>query len=416
MKSTPTRDRSLHIADTAERPPGMTRRQLLAGAAGLGAGALIVGWPAMAEAIEALPAPGQPSGEFLGTVPFLNTGNVQFGEASGAGLEGRRFLDPSTLSESTLVTPSDRFFLHTRKPDALPPADQWQVRVRLYGTGPERVPMEWFTAHERDMGVHLIEGASNGPGVEWGLISAARWTGVPVTELFAGFSEEGLHGLLISGHDRHLQPVADAQAGASWIFSFDQLRETGAFLATKINGQPLSEDQGAPLRLVVPGWFGCAHIKWVQDVVAQDLQAPSTPQMLEYARRTFQKGKPRLAAHYHAAKTGLSLLPVRVERWRVDGEIVHRIVGIVWGGTAPVDQLSLRVVAEDEPRKAVLTPQPITHFTWPASTSTWALWSHTVRLPAVGVHRIAPVRPDRQTYAPRIDGRTLLRRFVVAPS
>jgi len=113
MKSTATSGRPAHADRTDETAPvaavpaGMTRRQLLAGAAGLGAGALFCGWPVMASALEALPAPGRPDGELLGTVPFLESGDVRFGELSGTGLNGRRYFDLSTPSEDTLVTPSD---------------------------------------------------------------------------------------------------------------------------------------------------------------------------------------------------------------------------------------------------------------------------------------------------------------------
>src|SRR5438034_9585635 len=82
--------------------------------------------------------------------------------------------------------------------------------------------------------------------------------------------------------------------GASWAFSPEQLEKAGAFLATELNGQPLPKDHGAPVRLVVPGWYGCTSIKWVNEITLVREEVEATSQMLEYAARTLQKVDQRL--------------------------------------------------------------------------------------------------------------------------
>ena len=100
----------------------------------------------------------------------------------------------------------------------------------------------------------------------------------------ARFKQQGR--VLISGLDRYADESRTALPGASWIFTFDQLKSSRAFLATKINGHPLSVDHSAPTRLVVPGWYGCACIKWVKEITVVDEDAAATSQMKEYAVRT----------------------------------------------------------------------------------------------------------------------------------
>src|SRR5205814_7922177 len=39
-------------------------------------------------------------------------------------------------------------------------------------------------------------------------------------------------------------------------------------LVWKMNGAPLPAEHGAPLRLVAPGWFGMAHVKWLRRITA----------------------------------------------------------------------------------------------------------------------------------------------------
>src|SRR5438045_5252144 len=55
-----------------------------------------------------------------------------------------------------------------------------------------------------------------------------------------------------------------------------------------MDGGPLSLDHGHPLRLLVPGWYGCTAIKWVDEVALVGDDAPATDQMREYAGRTHQ--------------------------------------------------------------------------------------------------------------------------------
>ena len=40
-------------------------------------------------------------------------------------------------------------------------------------------------------------------------------------------------------------------------------------LAYALNGEPLTREQGFPLRLVVPGWYGVCNVKWLTDIRAQ---------------------------------------------------------------------------------------------------------------------------------------------------
>jgi DMSO/TMAO reductase YedYZ molybdopterin-dependent catalytic subunit len=39
-------------------------------------------------------------------------------------------------------------------------------------------------------------------------------------------------------------------------------------LAYEMNGQPLLPQHGAPLRLIVPGWYGMTNVKWLDSIEA----------------------------------------------------------------------------------------------------------------------------------------------------
>ena len=179
------------------------------------------------------------------------------------------------------------------------------------------------------MGVHLLECAGN---VEpFGLMSAARWHGVPVTSLLNRLAADAPGPrLLVTGEDDFTRQWRTSVAGASWVFSRDDLRRTGAFLATAMNDAPLTSDHGGPVRLVVPGWYGCASIKWVTALEWVDDDVPATAQMREFARRTHQRGSPTLAREFDAPVIDTAAMPIRVEKWQAAGGVFYRVIGVAW--------------------------------------------------------------------------------------
>jgi DMSO/TMAO reductase YedYZ molybdopterin-dependent catalytic subunit len=263
---------------------------------------------------------------------------------------------------------------------------------------PLEVPIGELKREAVPMGAHLLECAGNSRAAHFGLMSAARWTGVPLPRLLerARVLPRATQ-VLVSGFDEHSTLDPGSVPGASWIFGLDQVRESGAFLATEMNGAPLSLDHGYPLRLVVPGWYGCTAIKWVNEIVVVGDEAPATDHMREYAGRTHQDpagprdrllietGRrpegPPLAKDFQPATIDPAALPVRVEKLGAGGgRVSYRIVGILWGGPTPPRALSIRL-------NPGLGFAPVDEMVSGAS-SPWILWSHGFRPQAPGRYRI----------------------------
>ena len=59
---------------------------------------------------------------------------------------------------------------------------------------------------------------------------------------------------------------------------------------------------------------------------------PATSQMSEFAARTMQNGNPPLARDFIPAFIDQAAMPVRVEKWSLGGQVVYRVVGLIWGG------------------------------------------------------------------------------------
>lgn len=315
----------------------------------------------------------------------------RFGVPTGRGLAGRLHQDHTKLTPDGLVTPNELFYIRTRAPSRLDHSRPWVLRLGGLVERPSEVLASDLAARARPMGVHLLECAGN--GAPFGLLSAAEWSGVPVSEILEHVQPSRRDArVLVSGFDKHTGKNLD-QAGASWIFTREQLAD--AFFATHMNGQPLPRDHGEPVRLFVPGWYGCACIKWANEVRFVGGDEPSTPHMREFASRTHQRGVPRLARNFRPASIDLTGMPIRVERWRKGGSLIHRVVGLSWGGDRPLESLSIQLGER-------AGYQPIESLER-KTKNTWTLWSHMWQPKGAGSYDIRLRCDDRQVRTRRLD-------------
>lgn len=290
-----------------------------------------------------------PGGKRLGEVDFVGEISLPMDVVIGAELDGRLYTDLSTLTREHPIPPAKDFYIRTRVSHLLKSFRPWTIRLEGLTGEAAILNAERLRAMERPMGVHVMECAGNTREFHFGLMSAASWTGVPISEILSRIPlRSRAQRVRVSGFDRYQNPSVSSIPGASWIFEGDELRDRGAFLGTRMNGEPLAGDHGYPARLIVPGWYGCACIKWVNEIAFVADDAPATSQMQEYAERTGQRGVPALAKDYLPAAMQYAATPIRVERWRVAGALQYRVVGLLWGGATPVRELEIRFNPEEE--------------------------------------------------------------------
>ena len=324
------------------------------------------------------------------------------------GWDARLYSDLSVLEPDQLIVPNERFYIRTEYPDRLDPNAPWRIQVSGLVDNPPIYSMDDLLPLSRAQGVHLLECSGNGRGGSFGLLAAAAWGGVPVTTLFDRLSlRAGATNVVISGFDDHSVPSDGGHStpGASWNFRLSELQGAGAFLATEMNGVALPRDHGAPVRLFIPGWYGCCAIKWVNSIRFVDSGEEATSQMREFASRTHQNGEPRFARDYIPATMDHAAMPVRIEKWRVGGEIVYRVVGVLWGGDRTTSALAIQF---DSAR-----PEPVDVCPVPSTHHTWTLWSHAWRPPRRGTYSVRMRITDPTLRTRRLDSGWYLREIVI---
>jgi DMSO/TMAO reductase YedYZ molybdopterin-dependent catalytic subunit len=382
--------------------PTLSRRTFI-GATMLAGGSLLVDLKALADLSTPDPiSKPYANGRLLKVLPFVGEMPISPGELIQTGLDGRLYTDLSSLSPESLTVPTDKFYVRTGCPDLIDYSKPWQIKVTSPGGDVRWLPVEKINSMSKDMDTHLMECSGNERGGQFGLMSACSWEGVPVMHLLKSMklSAPKSQRICISGFDHYSKPsgtpgLRQSIPGASWIFTPQQLQSTGAFLATKMNGAPLSKDHGFPVRLMVPGWYGCTCIKWVDEIFFVDEDAVATSQMKEFAGRTHQDGVPDLARQYKPASIDQAAMPIRVEQWLVDGHIEYNVVGIMWGGDRLTESLQICFVPDGS-----CAPVETYH---QATNATWTLWSYKWKPEVTGTYRIQLKIADPAISTKRLD-------------
>lgn len=335
-------------------------------------------------------------GELLGALWWAGEGDPPMNTPFNVGLDGRLYSDLEVLAPDDLVTPVENFYIRTRYPDQIDPAAPWAITVHGLVDVPFSITMADLEPLIEPMGQYVLECSGNGGGAHFGLLSACEWSGVPFEKILDMIQvQPEATRVLLGGFDDHSAISTHSTPGCSWVFSFEDLLGAGAFLATHMNGEPLTEDHGAPVRLFVPNWYGCTCVKWLNEIELVDDSQPSTSQMKEFAQRTHQIGTPAMAMDYKPATMDQTAMPIRVEKWRVDGAITYRVWGIMWGGYETTDALAVRFGASGYGPVDMCPPHD--------SNSTWSLWWHQWTPEATGQYEIQCRIEDPAIITKRLD-------------
>ena len=205
------------------------------------------------------------------------------------------------------------------------------------------------------------------PWVEAG-VSTAEWTGVPLRALLerAGL-RPGAKDVVFHGADRGYDRGVEHDFARS-LAPADAMREE-VLLAHAMNGAPLLPQHGAPLRLVVPGWYGMASVKWLHAIEVLDRPFDGLQQKASYHFRTVpgEQGEPcrRMRVNSLMAPPGI---PDFYARRRTVSAGTVEIAGRAWSGAARV----VRVEFGDNGawRDAALDAPPSPH-AWQAWRIAW---------------------------------------------
>ena len=250
-----------------------------------------------------------------------------------------------------VVMPNARFYI--RNHFQIPNLDPAMFRLTVGGLVERPLSLSLRDLHSLPLHTLIVtlECAGNGRGLfqppiegeKWnlGAVSTAEWTGVLLAEVLdrAGV-RPGAREVLFRGADGGTPAGHSGPIRFERSLHLDQARDAEPLLAYAMNGDPLPIQHGYPVRLIVPGWYAVASVKWLTEIEIIDRPFAGHYQIDKYRYEWERNGQ-------------VVREPVTLQRVRAlitdpapnqgvqGGELAVR--GVAWSGAAPIARVEVSV-------------------------------------------------------------------------
>ena len=285
-------------------------------------------------------------------------------------------------SQVGIITPNARFYV--RNHFEVPRLDTvtWHLAVGGLVDHPHHFTLEALRRLPSRSLVATLECAGNGrsmlvppvEGEQWrlGAVSTAEWTGVPLVEVLdrVGVARAARE-VVFRGADRGPVRGRHDEVRYERSLTLALARDPDVLLAYAMNGDSLPAEHGFPLRLVVPGWYGMASVKWLTEIEVIDTSFEAFYQTDRYvfAPESAERGaRPR--------KEPVTRMRVRALITEPSpGDVVPRgellVRGFAWSGRAPVARVEVNT-GDGAWYEARLLDEPLSY--------AWRRWELATRI------------------------------------
>lgn len=290
---------------------------------------------------------------------------------------------------TSFATPSDDFFAFHQTETVRADARSWRLRIGGLVTHSAEfsLPDLLNRRDRRDLAVTLeCSGNSGDARLMNGLVSNAVWTGVSLAAILQECGvDPAAREVVFLGMDSEQDKKWEAgnvtypsPHGRS-IFVQDA-HSPENLLAFAMNGRPLTPEHGFPLRLILPGWYGMAQVKWLTRIEVIDHRYEGRHMARNYqSLRAVESGEETLWLDTSIACNNLKSVIARVTRRSAGPRFEYRIAGAAWGGLAAIKAVEVKV--DTGPWRAATIDQR-------NDASAWRLWSFDWPDAAPGPHTL----------------------------
>jgi len=327
------------------------------------------------------------------------------------------------------ITPAADFFAFHQTQTVYVDAAAWRLRIGGLVKRPAEFSLQDLMnrTDRRDLAVTVeCSGNSGNPKIMNGLVSNAVWTGVGLAAILKECGvEPTAREAVFLGMDSEQEKKWEA-GNASYpsphgrsIFVQDALLPD-SLLAFAMNGAPLPPEHGFPLRLILPGWYGVANVKWLTRIEIIDRRYEGRHMARNYqSLRAVKSPEETLWLDTSISRNNLKSVVARATRRRAGERFEYKITGAAWGGPARINSIEVQVDGGSW-RPATIGQR--------SGDSAWLLWSFDWKDAAPGVHTLVSratnalgeIQPTREELREKLignreDNSQWLRRVAIEP-
>jgi len=206
-------------------------------------------------------------------------------------------------------------------------------------------------------------------------VGTAEWTGVPLRLLLAAAEvEAGAVDVVCTGADHGVERGVEQDYQRALPLDVATGTEPEVLVAYEMNGAPLPPQHGSPVRLVVPGWYGMAQVKWLREITVTDTPFTGFQQAVAYRLRQHpgDEGEPvtRIEPRALLVPPGF---PDFMSRVRVVRPGTVTLEGRAWSGRAPVTRAEVSTDAGHTWHEAELEPATGHRWAWRRWRYNWSV-------------------------------------------
>jgi DMSO/TMAO reductase YedYZ molybdopterin-dependent catalytic subunit len=250
-----------------------------------------------------------------------------------------------------VVMPNARFYVRNHFDTPRLDPVSWRLEVTGLVDRPLLLSLRDLHNMRSETLVATLECAGNGrsafdppaEGEQWqlGAVSTAEWTGVPLAEILdrAGLTPRAVEIVFRGADQGYVGDAADPIRFERSLPAGDAA-QSSSLLAYAMNGEPLPLEHGYPLRLIVPGWYAVASVKWLTEIEATVSPFTGFFQARRYVYETEHDGavacEPVRLQHVRSVITQPS-----ADQQVTAGDLVVR--GVAWSGAAPIDKVEVSI-------------------------------------------------------------------------
>ncbi len=311
----------------------------------------------------------------IGALPFLDDKRH-----SNTITEDEDKIVPFDLTRLThWITPSSQFYI--RNHFAVPPvsdANDWIIKVQGNVRHPQNISFTQLGRFSRVEQVVTLECAGNSKHRNHGLVSNARWAGVPLKTVLerVHLAPDATH-VVFHGADA----ATEGKRHFSRALTIEQATHPAVMLATEMNGEPLPPDHGFPVRLIVPGWYGMAHVKWLEriELISRPFNGPYQTTFYVNKRRV-GRGDDVIWKSSPITKIPVKSIVARIQRDYHSKGNIYKVSGAIWGGNRPINAVNVHINDDNQWHTATLAEN--------SDPFAWTLWSYQWDNPLPGLHHL----------------------------
>jgi DMSO/TMAO reductase YedYZ molybdopterin-dependent catalytic subunit len=217
-------------------------------------------------------------------------------------------------------------------------------------------------------------------GVPWelGAVGNAEWTGIPLAAVLdrAGL-KSGAVEVVCEGADsgelpgNREEPKSPGKVSFARSLPLEKARKREVLLAYKMNGADLPAAHGFPVRLLVPGWYGMASVKWLKRIVVTERPFQGFFQTMLYSYFERRHGIPTLVPTTELHVKAEIARPARQELLRAGA--AYRVHGAAWTGESEVKRVEVSTDRGKSWAEANLLDEAVRY--------AWRLWEYRWQVP-----------------------------------